>query len=545
MGQIFCKDCELPGKETLKQTAVTWGGVSWPDHDASYTSSTSNTDNGNSSLKSSPSSSNIDPKRSNRIKHKKRNVALHAEFRDRHGIEILAPPLCCERVMEDTDNVFCGQDLGVDTLHSNTTNGSVMSISSRHPLLGSATSSSSTGGTNGATPERQKQRPQAPPIKFEKTPEEDAFLDEALSDEDNFVFEGVPDHLRQKLKDNLERISVPKNTMIIRKGDEADYLYLLFQGEIAVYIDPDEYMDDNAVEIGKHAPIDISLKSERSSVSSFGSFGVFSGGNTNTKKSPVQRDFKQSYVLNLRQSLFGGNDDGSKNLLGQIFSMNRDVRDSTRMSALSANASFMGLMDETTVYSEDDGEASLTLLNGLKGLKHERDLGPGDVFGELSLIYNCTRTASCVTTTDCIIYRCNADSFRAILSSSNSDRVKKRCSESKAALEALHNVGVVEELDETTLKELGTALTPITFNQGDRVITKGAPNNLMFFVMQGKVFVHDIGTGDSRKVDIELGEGGHFGEMDLLFGGRSLANVTVVTPKVKLMVISKKDFKKR
>ena len=107
MGQIFCKDCHfgVDNKEddgALRKSAVVSFGkaTSLPDDSCSL-----------SSLKSSPA----DPRRSKRIHHKKRTVVLHAEFRDKHGV-ILAPPLCCQRVMEDTDNVFCGQDLGVDNL---------------------------------------------------------------------------------------------------------------------------------------------------------------------------------------------------------------------------------------------------------------------------------------------------------------------------------------------------------------------------------------------------------------------------------------------
>lgn len=49
----------------------------------------------------------------------------------------------------------------------------------------------------------------------------------------------------------------------------------------------------------------------------------------------------------------------------------------------------------------------------------------------------------------------------------------------------------------------------------------------------------------SRKADIELGEGGHFGELNLLTGRPSIANVTVLTPKARLMAVTKKDYKKR
>jgi hypothetical protein len=96
------------------------------------------------------------------------------------------------------------------------------------------------------------------------------------------------------------------------------------------------------------------------------------------------------------------------------------------------------------------------------------------------------------------MYRVDGETFRSILSSSNSDRVKKRCTESKAALLSLYNIGAVEELDERTLRALEIVLHPVTFERDDLVITKGAYDNMMFFVMSGKLLAHDIGTGDSR-----------------------------------------------
>jgi cAMP-dependent protein kinase regulator len=166
------------------------------------------------------------------------------------------------------------------------------------------------------------------------------------------------------------------------------------------------------------------------------------------------------------------------------------------------------------------------------------------VFGELALIYNCPRTASCVTSTSCILYRIDGDAFRSILSSSNTDRNQKRYTESKAATESLCNLGVVE-LDDETLKDFGNALSPVVFKRGDMVITKGQYNDLMIFVMSGKLLVHDSKVGDSTKDNLVLNEGGHYGEAELLFGFPSYANVTVLSPKARLMAISKKDYRRR
>jgi hypothetical protein len=373
MGQIFCRDCCQNG-EPSKKNAVTWGIT-----EDFYTAE--------SSLQSSPSSI-ADPKRSKRIKNKKRNVALHAEFREKEEeAYILAPPLCCETIMEATDNVFAGQDLGVDTLHNGSLGplglGSQMTIGSvgesseeksDHNVIGSAVSPLHV---------HEHKDTELLFVKHEKTPEEDAFLDEALADEDNIVFEMVPEHLRQKLKDYLQKIEVPKNTLLIKRGDEPDFLYLILEGEVAVYIDPDEYIDENAMDIGKHAPIDISLGNRRGSSSTSLSSATGEGSGA------AKREFKQSYVLNLRKSLFGSTFENnttnySPSILGKVFNLASGGFRDSRMSDVSKNTSLGVLLEDASTSCNEDEETSFNLYKDLKGLKHERDLGPHD--GEL-LIY--------------------------------------------------------------------------------------------------------------------------------------------------------------
>jgi len=527
MGQHFCKECE--GK--FKKTAfVTWVGDekgkdvdSWgSDERDTHTTGAESWQRGRPSVA--------------RVKSKKRRVALHAEYRDREGVgmEILAPPLVSEGVMEDTDNVFTGQEMGVDSLHPGGTSstlfngapqdscirGSMISIENNPVVI------ADSGGQH--------------LIKLKKTPEEEKFLDNALSDDANFALDGLTSQMRQRLKDIMERVIVPKSTILIRKGDTPDYLYLLLEGEIAVYIDPNEYIDENAVEIGKNALLEISLKRKSSS-----SLTSFASGKTDS----TRREFKQSYMLQLRESLFKSSNDCSgsmdKNNDGIVGSMLSMVRESFSGQD-SASSVLTGILEETaTATSDEDTNDCFMPLNELRGLKYEHDIGPGDIFGELGIIYNCPRTASCLTTTNCILYRVDGEMFKQILASSNSDRVKKRCTESKAAIERLYNMGIFSPDDEKALQDLGNVLNPVTFEKDDLVITKGADDNMMFFVMAGKLLAQDIGTGDSSKADMELGEGGHFGELNLLTGRPSIANVTVLTPKARLMAVTKKNYRKR
>ena len=692
MGQLFCKDCSHDTPNLKRGAFITWGAdTTFPnqqrrdqddDHHLHLHITTSN-DDSNSSHEDHHHRS----RQSKRVRHKKRNVALHAEFRDRffnnssgsrddlnlgtssvmamassssfsysvdassssvgssestgnlnnnktdykanstaaavdnsissssNKNDILAPPLCNAKIMVQTDNVFCGVECGVDTLHEEETtirDDFLLSSSASYdsgtlhsddPMMSSSldggdtnngdnghvrtlpqdnvtTSSSNNnkGGTNNIKKKKNPAQQTTTPI-FPKTPQEETFLTSALTDTDtNFILDGIPPHLRQTLMMQMERISVPRHHVLIRKGDIADYLYLLYQGEIGVYIDPGECVEDDTM-------IDI-MMSHSNHGSSSSSVSPNGGAETSTTATNGEgrrkNEFKQSYVLNLRKSLFQstynesasgvvGSNDGGNTILGQVISLVRrasfrgdestpppqattpsTTQQSTSVpgssSATATTASTLPTLIEEISHDDNDeaAEKALTQLNELQRLRHERDLGPMDVFGELGLIYNCPRTASCVTSTPCTLYRVKGEVFKSILSSSNADRERKRCTESHAALEALHNLGVMENwLDEKSVRDLESVLNPITFHRGDMVVTKGEWDKTFFFVMSGRLLAHDVGTGDSRKVDLELVEGNHFGGFNLLNDGPAVANVTVISPKVRLMAITEKDFNKR
>ena len=413
MGQLFCKNCCEQGcGGNLKPSAIVSprGGTEGEDYSSSSWEESTTT-----SLKSSPSFTNFDPKRHNRIKNKKRSVALHAEFRDRQERGVLiAPPLVTERVMEDTDNLFIGQDLGVETLHDGFGTGSSSRRSSDVVEALDASRDSESSSTElppppshlqhcktdpndnavSIKPPLNRQRQQS--ITFDKTPEENAFLDLALSDDDNFVFDGMSDRYRQKLKDSMERVIVPKNTFLIRKGDDPDYLYLILEGEVAVYIDPEEYIDENAVEIGKHALLDISVPATTLPPNSLmQTTKPSTTGGYPMNNPPTKREFKQSFVLQLRKSLFQSsykeNHVPTTGIVGQFLSV---VRHSLGGGGDESQTSILtGILEDLASTGSEDEECAAAAAGGsddffismkeLRGLKHERDLGPCDVFGEL------------------------------------------------------------------------------------------------------------------------------------------------------------------
>ena len=191
MGQICCKDCTEHNR--YKKSAIV---SSWED-DEHYDEHNTYSTGAISSLKSSPTSINDTKRRNNRIKNKKRNVTLHAEFRDRHNL--LAPPLVTEGVMIDTDNVFTGQDLGVHALYNTDSSSNLFGDISQDSSYESTTVESASGEEldNNIVVLRKDDGLK----ELNRTLEEDIFLDRALSDDDNFVFDGLSDHFRKQLKD--------------------------------------------------------------------------------------------------------------------------------------------------------------------------------------------------------------------------------------------------------------------------------------------------------------------------------------------------------
>ena len=429
-----------------RPTGVTWADDNNDNNLNGSDASSNNRSNGGSSIKKIGSAGSLaDPRRDSRVKRKKRTIALHAELRDRQAI--LAPPVVSESMIVSTDNVFEGENLGVDTY--------------KRGELSSVAAAGGSGGM-GSVPEFDVVLVSAETTEsdkivgcFERSPEEDEFIEKAIFlDDNNYLFaDSFPDHLKQELKYNMERILVPKNTLLIKKGCEPDYLYLILEGEVAVYIDPSELLDQTAVDLGKNKVVNYSVSSSSNPA----------------KVTPDQREatsFKQSYFLELRKSMFPSVDKGS--LVSQVLSMIR------RDSGTAETTTLAELFEATsTVNDDDDAVDDAVPLDELSGLKRARLLTTGDVFGELSIIYDQRRTASCITETDCIMYRLESLTVKRCLSSSNAYRERKRYTDGKAAIESLYYYGIIENLDDETVRDLESALHPIVFEMDDAVFTKG------------------------------------------------------------------------
>ena len=166
--------------------------------------------------------------------------------------------------------------------------------------------------------------------------------------------------------------------------------------------------------------------------------------------------------------------------------------------------------------------------------QHVGSIGPGGSFGELALLYNCPRGASCLAESMCKLWRVDQKTFRFMLANNTS-------SQQKVIYETLKKVPFLSDLQEFDLKRIADALTKQVYEPGARIIQKGEVGEAFYIIREGRVKVHDIGFGDSTYVDQEMGVGEFFGERALITGDPRMANITAVT-QTTCLVLNRETF---
>ncbi|EED94042.1 THAPSDRAFT_32704, partial [Thalassiosira pseudonana CCMP1335] len=182
-------------------------------------------------------------------------------------------------------------------------------------------------------------------------------------------------------------------------------------------------------------------------------------------------------------------------------------------------------------YVVEDGQISFAVDGN-----HVGACTRGASFGELALLYNCPRAATCIANTNCRLWKVDQRTFRYMLANNNA-------SQQKDTIDVLRKVQFLADLDESMLIKIADALTTVSFQAGERIINKGDVGEVFYILKEGRVRVHDIGFGDSQYVDQILGPGDFFGERALLTGDPRLANITAETASVTLC-LSRETFEK-
>eukprot|EP00588_Corethron_pennatum_P015348 CAMPEP_0194281526 /NCGR_PEP_ID=MMETSP0169-20130528/20865_1 /TAXON_ID=218684 /ORGANISM="Corethron pennatum, Strain L29A3" /LENGTH=753 /DNA_ID=CAMNT_0039026599 /DNA_START=76 /DNA_END=2337 /DNA_ORIENTATION=- len=145
----------------------------------------------------------------------------------------------------------------------------------------------------------------------------------------------------------------------------------------------------------------------------------------------------------------------------------------------------------------------------------------GSSFGEMALLYDSPRAASCIAYSDCQLWKVDQKTFRNLLANKND--MDQRETEN-----ILRKVEIFSRFGPDALKKTADAVTMVVFQDGDKIIKKGHVGHVMYIIREGKVKATEIGFGGPPYVDHEYTAGMMFGERALLAEEPRAANITAV-----------------
>lgn len=193
---------------------------------------------------------------------------------------------------------------------------------------------------------------------------------------------------------------------------------------------------------------------------------------------------------------------------------------------------------QTIITQGETGDYFYTIEKGTVGYfvdgKKKGQGGPGDCFGELALMYDCPRAATCKTESATTLWRVDQTLCKQVLASAD-------MKEDKEQVAVLRKVPLLEGLDEVYLIKIADALIDTPFKKGETIMKKGDKGDVFYIVKEGTVKLTDIGHGASHFDDQDLTVGSAFGERALVTGDARAATARATTDCV-LMALSGDKF---
>lgn len=195
---------------------------------------------------------------------------------------------------------------------------------------------------------------------------------------------------------------------------------------------------------------------------------------------------------------------------------------------------------EKVIKEGDDGDflfvietGSLECIKMIEGAeKVVKTCDPGDVFGELALLYNCPRAASVVAKGDCVCWQLDRESFNHIVKDAAVKRREKYDNFLKSVA-LISNIGAYER------SQIADALVPETFKKGDTIVGQDEPGDKFYIVEEGALYA----SKNNERV-LEYKSGDYFGELALLKNQPRAASVIVDSGEAKVLSMSRLSFSK-
>lgn len=156
---------------------------------------------------------------------------------------------------------------------------------------------------------------------------------------------------------------------------------------------------------------------------------------------------------------------------------------------------------------------------------------PGDVFGELALLYNCPRAATVEAQEKCTLWQLDRDTFTNI--------VKEAAQKKRQRYDTfLAKVPLLTSMDAYERSQLSDALKPEMFTDGANVCTQGEAGNKFYIIEEGEAVASKGG-----QVVMSYSSGDYFGELALIRNQPRAATVSV-KGTTKVLSLESRSFKR-
>ncbi|KAL7503738.1 hypothetical protein ACHAXN_001944 [Cyclotella atomus] len=148
---------------------------------------------------------------------------------------------------------------------------------------------------------------------------------------------------------------------------------------------------------------------------------------------------------------------------------------------------------------------------------------PGNSFGELALLYNAPRAATCVAVDGSAgLWRVDQMTFRKLLAThtiQNDNQTK----------DVLKKVPFLSDLDDEFINRIADALTTVYYDAGDTIYERGSEGSVFYVIREGKVEYEHKKRGVKT-----LGPGDYFGEQAIVKNEPRKADATAVKDTIAL-----------
>jgi len=193
----------------------------------------------------------------------------------------------------------------------------------------------------------------------------------------------------------------------------------------------------------------------------------------------------------------------------------------------------------------DDGEHLYVIEQGSPVCKKKIDgeekvvktCQPGDVFGELALLYNCPRAATVEAVDECKAWELDRGTFNHI--------VKEAATKRHATHDSfLKKVSLFATIDAYERAQISDALKTETYQKDDFVVKQAEEGNVFYIVEEGSLVVVKEVLGEDPQEVMQYGSGDYFGELALLKNQPRAASVKVKSDVARVLSLDRKSFVK-